>query len=301
LKPGLWSTVVASVVLTLAVCLWVRAAESGGPSGSMNTYPDIAYARMDGVNPNLLSLDIYAPKDGGAHPVMVMIHGGGWRIGDKRNPGVAALKSRHFVAAGYVFASINYRLSPAVRHPAHVQDVAAALAYIHDNIAKYGGDPKRIFLMGHSAGAHLAALVATDESHLKAKGEDLNMLKGVILLDGAGYDLPRLMDGLSGRPLMRALYEAAFGTDRTVWRDASPLTHVVPNKGIPPFLIFYTGGRAAAAALSKDFADALVHARVPAQAICATDKNHAAINRDIGKPGDWVTESIMKFLEARGQ
>jgi acetyl esterase/lipase len=266
------------------------------PAPEMNKALNVRYAEAAGVAPNLLSLDAYSPKDDQKHPVMIMIHGGGWRAGDKANAGVAEVKSRHFVAAGYVFVSINYRLSPAVVHPVHVQDVAKAVAWVHTNIARHGGDPDRLFLIGHSAGAHLAALVASDERRLKAEGKDLGILKGVVLLDGAAYDLPDQMKRRDIAPAGGATYEIAFGKDETAWADASPRLHVAAGKGIPPFLVFYTP-RPTAGPQSNNLADTLVKAGVPARAFLAADKDHGGIMACIGQPGDPYTRLVMEFLK----
>jgi acetyl esterase/lipase len=228
---------------------------------------------------------------------MVMVHGGGWRRGDKAARAMVQQKAPFFVGAGYVYVSINYRLSPDVQHPAHVRDVAAGLAWLHENVQKHGGDPDRLFLMGHSAGAHLAALVATDERYLHAAGRDLAIIKKVVLLDSAAYDIPRYVDELGAGPVMRRMYSAAFGDDQEAWRDASPRTHVAPGKGIPPFLVFHTGSRLAAETLSRELADALIEAGTSAQVMHAADKDHGSLNADIGREGDWVTQLIMQFLE----
>ncbi|MFQ5503633.1 MAG: alpha/beta fold hydrolase [Planctomycetota bacterium] len=253
----------------------------------------LCYDTKEGVDPGLLSLDVYAPGRGSKHPVLVMIHGGGWRRGDKW--GAARLKSRYFTERGFVFVSINYRLSPAVKHPAHVQDVARALAFVHDEIREYGGNPERIFVMGHSAGAHLAALVATDERRLAACGKDLSILKGAILLDCAAYDLPRLFQDFLSGPL--AFHEAAFGTDEAGWKDASPVRFVAAGKHIPPFLIFHTGKRPAAKAVSEDLAARLHKAGVVATTVHALPYTHASINRRIGQPTDPATGILQDFLD----
>ncbi|MGF1581891.1 MAG: alpha/beta fold hydrolase [Gemmataceae bacterium] len=257
----------------------------------------LAYVKESGADHQLLSLDVYAPKQGKDHPVMVFIHGGGWRKGDKANAVVSRIKAPHFVGADYVLVSINYRLSPKVQHPTHVQDVAKALAYVHEHIANYGGDPNKMFIMGHSAGAHLAALVAVDERYLRAVGNDLNLLSGVVLLDSAAYDIPRFVNDLKAGPTMVAMYKAAFGPEKN-WKLASPLTHVAPQKNIPPFLIFHTDKRLAGATLSRELADALKKAGSPAKAVHAWDKDHATMNSDIGRPGDWATKMVMAFLKA---
>ena len=122
-------------------------------------------------------------------------------------------KASFFRGARFCLRFRYYRLSPAVQHPAHVEDVARALTWIFDHIASYGGDPKRIFLMGHSAGAHLAALVAADEAYLTKLG-NAEMLSGVTLLDSAGYDIPRKLDDFSNGSEPPSIYKDAFGTDR---------------------------------------------------------------------------------------
>lgn len=268
------------------------------PANDMRIHRDIPYAQADGVDPNLLSLDVYAPKTEGLHSVLVMIHGGGWRIGDKSNRAVGIDKGRFFTGEGYVYVSINYRLSPAVVHPVHVQDVAKALAYVRSNVATYGGDPERIFVMGHSAGAHLAALVATDHRYLEAEGAPPSLVKGVILLDGAGYDIP--VQYATAPRWLRDTYAQAFGTDPEAQRDASPVTHVVTGKAYPPFLIFHVANREASRLQSEAMAAALTGAGGEAEVIPAEGKTHGSLNRDIGRPGDIPTQAITQFLEELG-
>ena len=224
-----------------------------------------------------------------------MIHGGGWANGDKANRDVGINKARYFTAQGYVYVSINYRLSPDVQHPAHIEDVAAAVSWVLDNISNYGGDPAHLTLMGHSAGAHLAALVATDERYLADHGHTLSELSGVILLDGAGYDIPKAMNELYQPGRLTRMYTDAFGTDPAAWADASPVNHVAAGKGIPPFLILHTA-REAAVAESDELAGLLKAAGVPVWSYLAEGKTHASINRDIGESGDPVTEQIRLFL-----
>jgi arylformamidase len=123
---------------------------------------NIPYTTISSINPSLLSLDVYAPAGAENLPVVLMIHGGGWSIGDKANRDVSIDKARYFTSQGYVYVSINYRLSPDVQHPAHIEDVASAVSWVLENIATYGGDPARLTLMGHSAGAHLLLVSAPD-------------------------------------------------------------------------------------------------------------------------------------------
>jgi arylformamidase len=286
-----------AILLPLLSVASVPAADSiiaPAPKSEMSRHSDIRYAEVKGVDPNLLSLDIYGSKASVRHPVIVMIHGGGWRGGDKASPGVADTKAACFVPLGYTFVSINYRLSPAVRHPVHVQDVAKALAFVHNNITRYGGDPGRIFVMGHSAGAHLAALVATDESYLKAEGKTPGILKGVILLDGAGYDVPRQYG--EGGLLLKTMYKDAFTADPAAQKSASPVSHVGPGKGTPPFLIFHLANRLESKWQSDKLAQTLQLAGIPATVVPAKDRTHASLNRLTGTPGDETTRLITRFL-----
>lgn len=256
---------------------------------------DVRYAETPGVAAAAQSLDIYAPQRGRGAAVLAYIHGGGWSRGDKRAVGA---KADFFTSGGWVFVSINYRLLPAGRHPCNVEDVARALAWIHSNIAGYGGDPARLFVMGHSAGAHLAALAATDHRRLEAAGKSLDILKGVIPLDTNVYDLPALMQ--SGA----AAYGRVFGGDPQVWRDASPSQHVAQGKRLPPFLIFYSRGSGARgenkirAQQAQAFGDLLRKAGAEAEVYDASDRTHGEINQWFGRPDDRVTAKAMTFLNS---
>src|SRR5262249_42326611 len=154
----------------------------------------------------LQSLDVYAPPDGKDHPVVVWIHGGGWKAGDKAG---MQKKPQAFVNQGYVLVSINYRFLPAVTLKDMMSDVAKAIHWVHEHAREYRGNPESIVVMGHSAGAHLAALICTDDRYLKAEGVSLASLKGCVPIDVSVYDLPkRLKDGGSVNP---ATYLAIFG------------------------------------------------------------------------------------------
>jgi acetyl esterase/lipase len=271
-------------------------AEANPPNASMRVYKDIPYRQIDGVDPNLLSLDIYTPTSPGPHPVIMMIHGGGWRGGQKDTLAVSGIKSQFFTSKNFIFVSINYRLSPDVIHPAHVVDVAAALEWVYLHIPDYGGNPRRLYVMGHSSGGHLAALVATDEQYLAVRGLKPDIIRGVILLDAAGLDIPGTMS-----PTFTYMYTTAFGTVPYIWADASPINHVAPGKGIPPFLVCTAGQIAAFSQSSQQFAIKLNAAGVPVRLVIILDKTHSSINEDIGTPFDPVTEYIMAFLYATMQ
>lgn len=261
---------------------------------------NIRYDRIKGVDPKLLSFDLYIPKDtraGDKRPVMIMIHGGGWRGGDKGNTSMAGAKMRHFVGRGYVYASINYRLSPAtpsadgLKHPTHAEDCARAIAHIHDIASQYGGDPDQLHLMSHSAGAHLAGIVGTNERFLEAEGKDLSILKTNVLLDTAAIDIPRYLDMRAGGGMTK-LYELAFGTDVENWKDASPALHVEAGKSVPPTLLFYGGNRMELDVIGTAFAESLTAAGSPSKAIDTVDLDHGQVNTHVGMIGDPMTQLI---------
>lgn len=215
-------------------------------------------------------------------PLVLFIHGGGWSFGDKR---IAAHMARHFHARGYAFASINYRLVPNVAVEQQADDVAAALASL------IGRARLPVILVGHSAGAHLAALVGTDPRYLGAYRIPLGAIAGVVLLDGAGYDVPRQM--AAAGPLLRRIYARAFGHDEAAQRRLSPIAHAAaPNAGA--FLILHVASRPDSRAQSEALAAALNAARTPAS-VAAVEGTHAQIFRRFGQPGHRATELADAF------
>jgi len=243
------------------------------------------------------SLDLFKPAVPGSDPTpaMVYVHGGGWKGGDK---GRVGRKAEYFTGRGWAFVSVNYRLLPEGRHPANVDDVAAAIAWVHDHAAGHGIDPEAIFVMGHSAGAHLAALVATNPAPLRRAGKPLTVIKGAIAVDTLAYDIPGM---LTADPELG--YATVFGPDPEVRRDASPQLHVAAGQGIPPFLVCYSrgmtraDGEARRAAAAAGFVAALRRAGVAADLVDASDRTHREVNERIGDPADArVTGRIEAFL-----
>ncbi len=287
---------------SLASLLIALLAFCGGSSfaAEMVKSLDIRYTNTPGVEAKSQSLDVYSPKDAKNAPVLIFIHGGGWRRGDKSNPGVGEQPAAHFNKHGFVFVSINYRLTPEGQHPANIQDVAKAVAWVHDHIAEYGGDPAQINIMGHSAGAHLTALIATDETRLKAEGKSLSILKRAILLDTAAYDIPRFLkefaEGREGTG-MRLLYTNAFGDTEEQWRDASPQAHVAPGKNIPPMLLFFTGSRMAANTLAPALAAALTQAGSPSRAVDTITLEHNEIGQKAADETHPLGQLVLQFLQ----
>src|SRR3954451_16950772 len=132
-------------------------------------------------------LDVYSPPTGSGLPVVVWVHGGGWMQGSKNEVGH---KPAAFVEKGFVFVAMNYRFVPHVTMDTIVRDVAKSVGWVHTNIGRYGGDPDRIFLMGHTAGAQLAALLCTDTRYIKAEGVPGTSIAGCVPVDGDTYDVP---------------------------------------------------------------------------------------------------------------
>lgn len=241
----------------------------------------------------LQRLDYWAGKDDKA-PLVVFVHGGGWKRGDKRMMHRSD-KLSHWQAQGYAVASINYRLVPDATVEQQVADVAAALAFLKTRAARLGFDGNRIALAGHSAGAHLVALVGTDPQWLRDVGLDLGDVAGVISLDGAAYDVPAQM-GENAR-LMGDTYKQAFGTDPVRQRALSP-TFQAAAPNAPAFLILHVqrrDGAAQSAALGEALRRSGTEARVqgfPGRGL----KGHAEINRKLGQPGYPATPVVDAFL-----
>jgi acetyl esterase/lipase len=234
-------------------------------------------------------LDVYTPESPGRGrlPVMFWIHGGGWQVGDK---GDVALKPKVLTQRGFVFVSTNYRLLPDVEMDVLVRDVAKALGWVYRNIAKYGGDPQRIFVGGHSAGAQLAALLCIDDRYLKEEGVSFDVLKGCVPLDGDTYDIPKIImtaelrQALYGGPMPAFGHRQKFGNDPKKHVDFSAVTHVANDKGIPPFLLLYFSGNPDTSAQARRLEAVLKQAGIPSQAYGKGDTNHGRLNDDLGKP-----------------
>jgi acetyl esterase/lipase len=244
-------------------------------------------------------LDIYAPDGAKNLPVVFWIHGGGWQTGDKTD---VQIKPRVFAERGFVFVSTNYRLLPHVEMDVLIRDVAKSLGWVHKNIAGHGGDPGRIFVMGHSAGAQLAALLCIDDRYLKAEGVPFDVLKGCVPVDGDTYDLPaiimtaELRQTVHGLPLPTFGHRVKFGNDPKKHIDFSAVTHVTKGKGIPPFLILHVAGHPDVTAQARRLGAVLQEAEIPATLFGARETTHNKLNADLGLPDDPATQELFKFL-----
>lgn len=260
-----------------------------GRLATATTTADVVYATAPGVDPDLLSLDLTVPHRGwrcGPAPVVVWVHGGGFAIGDKTY-GVADMR-RWAIERGWAFASVNHRLSPnpptaepdRVLHPTHVTDVATAVGWLDDHAVERGLDADRFLLVGHSAGAFLVSLLATDESHLAAAGVGLDQVRAVAAID-TRYDIAAEI--ADGDATAEAMYRNAFGDDPAVWDEASPLTHAGSSPSEPPFVVVTRGGAERVTA-ARTFATALDEASL----VDAGRLSHQQVGDALGRPGDTV-------------
>ena len=295
---------------------------------------NIPYKTVAGVDSNLLSLDVYYLSNETINkPVIVYIHGGAWAVGDKQN---IADKGTLFLNNNYLFVSVNYRLSPStipgdittwnanrVKHSTHVQDCADALKWIYDNIESYGGSNQDIVMLGHSAGAHLVALLATNQTYLSSTGFPIASLKGAIINDTEGYDildqiLNPVGDGESGSATPQVSYQNAFGIYPSIaitgtvspvtidfastsaaaasYSTASPINYV--SGSTLPMLIA-SRGNSSRRAKQSIFYNSLISAGNVASKIIvypdSTSYTHAQINRSIGSSQDPPVGKVLPF------
>lgn len=279
-----------STCILLLTFLSLCMTQGPSPAESELSFFTIQYKKT-ASDPNLCSLDVYTPVRTGSRPVVVYVHGGGWQTGDKEN---VDFKPDFFNKEGFVFVSVNYRLSPEVKHPTHVQDVADAVAWVIETIDEYGGDPDTIFVMGHSAGGHLVSLLGTDEKYLVNSGFSLAVLKGVISLDNGAFDIPLRVK--TERSSLKSV-TTAIGNSPEIWKDASPIYHVEAGKGIPPYLLVYIASRENITGVqARNMASQFEEEGLVCEVYRAEGKTHGSLNRDIGTPGDEPTEKIMEFI-----
>jgi acetyl esterase/lipase len=245
-------------------------------------------------------LDVYSPPNAKNLPVVFWIHGGGWQTGDKTS---VQMKPQVFVDRGFVFVSTNYRLLPSVDMGTIIRDIAKSIRWVHGHIAEHGGDPKRLFVMGHSAGAQLAALICTDDRYLKAEGLSLSVIKGCVPVDGGTYDVTAMIETVETRNRVHGLpqpqfgHRVKFGNDPARHRDLSAVTHVARDKGIPPFLILHVIDHPDTSAQARRLGNVLKDAGVPVTVFGARETNHNRLNANLGLPDDPATRALFEFLD----
>lgn len=245
-------------------------------------------------------IDVYAPNHQRVGvPILVMVHGGGWRVGDKAHRAVIDQKLAYWRdQRGFVVVSVNYRLLPTPVQ-AQLGDVAQALRYIQQHATTWGADPQQLILMGHSAGAHLVSLLSTMPTWLPADQQPAPW-RMTIALDSAAYDMVALMQ----RPHLR-LYDQAFGQHRTDWQQLSPIHQV--HQAVMPMLLVCSSRRAdQACQQATEFAH---HAQTWGSVVrvLPVDLSHRQINQQLGRNvtysqavDQWIEQQLTRTsLQAR--
>ena len=289
--------VAAAVAATAATPAVAAPRRSCTPASAPRTF---AYERVAGVPVNATSLDVWAPtprcRAGSRRaPVVLWVHGGGYQVGDKAN--AVADKVRLFNARGWVFVSVNYRLTrrgdpTSAHYPDHFRDVAAAIAWTRAHAVAFRGDPRRLAVLGHSAGADIVSNVITARRWLGERGLPLRAVRCAGPLDTAGFDKTRVPDGSPES----AQWRIALGTAPNYKTTTSATLLARPGTGIPP-TITVVRGSARRRAIEAAFAVAIRRAGAPATVVDAQSLTHAQVSRRIGAPGDTVmTPPVMRFL-----
>ena len=247
---------------------------------------DIAY----GSQPRQ-RLDVFLAR-GGAKPapVLVMVHGGGWCVGDKGLAAVTRAKSAHWTGKGLVFVSVNYPMIPdGARALQQAESVARAVAHVQQHAAEWGGDPARVVLMGHSAGAHLVSLVNADATLRAAAG--VKPLLGVVSLDSGATNTVTQMS--KAAPKLRERYAEAFGSSEAGWIAASPFHRL--ERGAAPWLGVCSSRRADdPCEQTRQYAEKSNGLGIRA-VVLPVDKRHGAVNKDLGDDAAF-TEAVDRFL-----
>jgi acetyl esterase/lipase len=273
---------IAAAALALALGLSPAAAGAGG----VRVVRDLDYLPSAEHAGGKDRLDVYAPAGARGAPVLVVFHGGGLREGDKAE---SAFVGERLAARGLVTVVPNYRLSPAVSHPEHVRDAAAAVAWVKRNIARHGGDPERVFVAGHSAGAYLAALLALDPRFLDEQGLDPTDVRGFAPVSGFYY-VERIA---SDRP------RGTWGDHVQDWIDASPV-HQAGFGEVPPLLLLWADGdrlwrRNQHVEAARELREA---GASDLEAVVVPGRDHATIWTRLGEDeGEPVARAILRFVE----
>ena len=255
----------------------------GAEQLQMVTALDVDYLATEDYPDAKDKLDIYMPLGAKNAPVVVYFHGGGLTYGDKSLGQVVA---KRLMAQGIAVVSANYRLSPGVMHPAHVQDAAAAAAWVYNNIAKYGGDPRKTYVSGHSAGAYLATLLALDPHHLQQHDMTLSDIRGAIPISPFLYVEETAQD----RP------KSIWGEVPLDWLAASVTPHIAAGK--PPMLLVYAEGddpwrRAQNEKLAKELT---MSGNKAVRAVEVLNRDHSSLISEINEADDQVGELIKAFI-----
>jgi acetyl esterase/lipase len=269
------------IALALAALAGLVAPASAQDTPAVEKHLNIAYRTDADADAERHKLDIYTPKGKKDFPVLFFVHGGSWKSGNKA---LYAALGNSFATAGVGTVVINYRLSPKVKHPAHVEDVAKAFAWTCENIGRYGGKADRVFACGHSAGGHLVSLLATDASWLKAEKRTTADIRGVVSISGV-YSIDNEF----------RLFGDVFGKNADVCKAASPLTHATGKH--PPFLIAYADNDFAQLdKMAIDLDAALKKCASPTTLLKLADRNHYTIIMKLIDAADPLNKAVAEFI-----
>jgi acetyl esterase/lipase len=231
------------------------------------------------------TFDVYAPANARGAPVIFMVHGGAWRFGDKSARGVVQNKVAHWVPRGAVVVSVDYPMLPDTPPLQQARDLGRALAAAQRDAPRWGGDPRKFVLMGHSAGAHLVALISAEPALATSQGA-LPWL-GTVALDSAAYNVATIMQARHLR-----LYDRAFGSDPAAWAAVSPIVQLQTE--IAPFLAVCSSRRADSCRQALAFAAKARGLGVRVQ-VLPEDLSHGEIDATLGAPSAY-TAAVDRFL-----
>lgn len=262
-------------ILSLLILGWAASAQASV------TPTEYAYGRDP-----LQTLDVTPLPGAKKAPILIMVHGGAWMVGDKTDVTVSEPKRSYFAQpdhGGFMFVSVNYRLTPQADAYDQAWDVAHAVQFVKEHAAEWGGDADRIILMGHSAGGHLVALLGANPS-----AYDLTPWRGTVVLDGAAFDVRAIMNR-SHFPY----YDPAFGDAPGQWDNASPLAQL--KKGATPFFMVCTPQGPFLCKDAQEFADKSI--KLGTEAIVRSENmEHIEINDAVGETGAY-TNAIADFMQ----
>jgi arylformamidase len=234
-------------------------------------------------------LDVYMPKQAKAAPVLFMVHGGAWMVGDKASPRVVTNKMKWWLGKGGVFVSVNYRLVPQTGPAGQADDVSAALAFVQQHAVSWGGDPQRMVVMGHSAGAHIVGLLAADP--LLAAAHGAKPWLGTVMLDSASMNVVQTMSAPHYR-----FYDRVFGDDPAYWKTVSPFHRLAAHAA--PMLLVCSSKREDSCPQARAFADS-ANDKGGKAAVVAQDLTHRQINENLGTAGGY-TAAVDNFVKTLG-
>jgi acetyl esterase/lipase len=282
--------------MRLALCSFVIATTLASVAGASLFHPgpdlpkgtqlrrDLAYGADESQ-----ALDVYSlPRDGAARPIIVMVHGGGWRRGDKNYRGVVEQKVAHWLPRGYLFVSVNYRMLPQQDVAGQAADVARALAYVQKHAREWGGDAGRLTLMGHSAGAHLVALLSADPRLAERHGA--HRWNATVSLDSAALDVDAIMQR---RHL--GLYDDAFGTDAASWQAVSPIRQLTRD-AVPVLAVCSTLRPDNPCEQARDYTARARSLGVEGEVLPQALK-HGEVNKELGAEENYTAE-VDRFIAA---